>query len=167
MELQAALELSNLSFSLSICAQMIRVFGKVRDGNIVPNEFVSLHKNLQATINNFKAHDTESKGKLRLDQARAAIAAVGYTLDDVSELEMCYFSLALDYIHHFIPQTAFYTCCKSFDPDRTGDMGIPEFIAMNLFLVSARNTFTAFDFQKLGQVHLNFGQFVYAAANCR
>ncbi len=44
---------------------------------------------------------------------------------------------------------------------------MPEFIAMNLFLLSATNTFKAFDFNKTGQIALNFGQFVYASANCR
>ena len=46
-------------------------------------------------------------------------------------------------------------------------MGMPEYIAMCLFLVSARNTFAAFDFQKTGVISFNFGQFVYAAPNCR
>ena len=200
-----ALGMSSLNFSLSVTAQMIRVYGKAREGSITPvsedderdrhcklitrnfivsslslpfllfflsfffffflmvkdwntknqflctclvyaqEEFVNLFNAVQTDIDAFKILDTEGRGKLRLDQVRTAIHQKGYQLDD----------------------TAFYTCCKSFDPDRTGDMGIPEYVALNLFLLSARNTFAAFDFNKTGVISLNFGQFIYASANCR
>ncbi|QDZ24869.1 hypothetical protein HOP50_15g74120 [Chloropicon primus] len=144
-ELQKALGMSSLNFSLSVTAQMIRVYGKAREGSITPEEFVNLFNAVQNDIDAFKVMDTQGRGKLRLDQVRQAISQKGYQLDD----------------------TAFYTCCKSFDPDRTGDMGIPEYIALSLFLLSARNTFAAFDFQRTGVITLNFGQFIYATANCR
>mmetsp|Transcript_540 Transcript_540/g.1250 ORF Transcript_540/g.1250 Transcript_540/m.1250 type:complete len:327 (-) Transcript_540:2182-3162(-) len=145
MELQKCLAMSQLSFSLAVCAQMIRAHGRARDGSVTCDEFANLHNNLQDYIDNFKAFDTEKNGKLTLAVVRQAITKVGYNLDD----------------------TAFYTCCKAFDPDRTADMGMPEFIAMNIFLKSASNTFRAFDFQRSGQIALNFGQFIYAAANTR
>ncbi|WZN66831.1 hypothetical protein HKI87_16g84020 [Chloropicon roscoffensis] len=144
-ELQKALSMSSLNFSLTVTAQMIRVYGKAREGCITQDEFINLFTAVQNDIDAFKAFDTQGRGKLRLDQVRQGIQAKGYQLDD----------------------TAFYTCCKSFDPDRTGDIGIPEYIALNLFLLSARNTFAAFDFQRTGVINLNFGQFIYASANCR
>ena len=144
-ELQKALGMSNLMFSLTVTAQMIRVYGKACEGCITQEEFVNLFNFVQDDIDAFKGMDTAGRGKLSLQQVRNGIQAKGFQLDD----------------------TAFYTCCKSFDPDRTGDMGIPEYIALNLFLLSARNTFAAFDFQRTGVINLNFGQFIYATANCR
>ena len=83
-ELQQALGMSSLVFSMTICAQMIRVHGKVRDGCITFEEFSVLYNNMQDCIDTFKAHDAEKKGKLRLDQVRAALRKFGYELDDVS-----------------------------------------------------------------------------------
>lgn len=66
-----------------------------------------------------------------------------------------------------LDQPAFYAMLKSFDPDRNGQLGLPEFIAMTLFLRSATATFQAFDQQRTGRINLDYNQFIYACANTR
>lgn len=56
---------------------------------------------------------------------------------------------------------------RAFDPDRNGQLGLAEFIAMTLFLKSAAATFSAFDPQSEGRISLDFNQFVYACSNMR
>lgn len=114
---------------------------------IVPRsvcDVVAFRPSSDTTFKRYSSSFSDARND-RLDQVRQLVQSKGFQLDD----------------------TAFYTCCKSFDPDRTGDLGIPEYIALNLFLLSARNTFAAFDFQRSGVVNMNFGQFIYATANCR
>ena len=60
---------------------------------------------------------------------------------------------------------AFQALFASYDPDRNGMLGKPEFMAMMCFLRSATQTFQSFDFQRTGTVNLNWSQWVYAAAN--
>ena len=56
---------------------------------------------------------------------------------------------------------------KAFDPDRNGQLGLAEFIAMTLFLKSCAATFAAFDTQNTGRIQLDFNQFIYACGNVR
>lgn len=56
---------------------------------------------------------------------------------------------------------------RAFDPDRNNLLGLPEFIAMTLFLKGCAAAFGAFDPNRTNKVTLNFNQFVYAAANAR
>lgn len=56
---------------------------------------------------------------------------------------------------------------RAFDPDRNKQLGLPEFIAMTLFLKGCAAAFGAFDPQRTNEVRFNFDQFVYAAANAR
>ncbi len=83
-ELQKALAMSSLNFSMSVTAQMIRVFGKAREGCITQEEFINLFNSVQNDIDSFKGADREGRGKLRLDQVRMCIQEKGFQLDDVS-----------------------------------------------------------------------------------
>ena len=66
-----------------------------------------------------------------------------------------------------LDEHAFYAMVRAFDPDRQGQLGLAEFIAMTLFLKSAAAAFSAFDPRKEGRISLDFNQFVYACSNIR
>ena len=51
---------------------------------------------------------------------------------------------------------------QRFDPTRSGQLGLAEFLALTLFLRSATATFNAFDPGRTGFVRVNFNQFLCA-----
>lgn len=55
---------------------------------------------------------------------------------------------------------------NSFDVSRKRQIGLPEYIAMTLFLQSATATFRAFDPQQQGQITLTFDQVAYFFICC-
>lgn len=72
---------------------------------------------------------------------------------------------ALKHAGYNLDRTALQTVFERFDPLRLRKLGLPEFLSLSLFLRSATATFNAFDAQRTGFIHLNFNQFLYAAAN--
>lgn len=142
-ELQAALRRGNLNFSLATAARMIRVFDTNNDGTINRNEFHGLHEFLTTMQRSFSYFDRNRMGQLTIEQVRQAITHAGIHLDD----------------------PAFYSMVRAFDPDRDSKLGLPEFIALSLFLKSAKGTFAAFDPHRAGTVTLSFNQFIFACSH--
>jgi Ca2+-binding EF-hand superfamily protein len=122
-----------------------RLHDSNQSGSIDFNEFSALHTFLTNMRSSFRFFDRDRSGQLDLNEIGQALQRAGYQLD----------------------QHAFYATVKAFDPDRTGTLGEPEFIALTLFLQSAKGMFSAFDPTGSGTVTFNFAQFVYAAANTR
>lgn len=83
------------------------------------------------------------------------------------KIAFCMLSLCLGCQGLRLDQHAFSAMVQAFDPDRNGQLGLAEFIAMTLFLKSAAATFAAFDPQQAGRITLDFSQFIYAASNIR
>lgn len=79
----------------------------------------------------------------------------------------CLMSLCACILGFRLDQHAFSAMVQAFDPDRNGQLGLAEFIAMTLFLKSAAATFAAFDPHQAGRITLDFSQFIYAASNIR
>eukprot|EP00951_Prasinocladus_malaysianus_P000403 scaffold3014_cov41-Prasinocladus_malaysianus.AAC.1 len=123
MELQRALAMGSLNFSMATVAHMIRLHDRNQSGSIDFDEFSSLHNFLTNMRASFQHFDKDRSGQLDLNEIHQAITHAGFQLD----------------------QHAFYATCKAFDPDRTGTLGEPEFIALTVFLQSARGIFDAFD----------------------
>jgi len=144
-ELQRALAMGNLCFSLSTVAHMIRVHDTSGRGEIDFEEFRKLHNFLVNMQNSFTFFDKDRGGTLTPDELFQAVAHAGFNLDE----------------------HAFYAMVRAFDPDRNGQLGLAEFIAMTLFLKSAAATFSAFDPHSEGRISLDFNQFVYACSNMR
>uniref|UniRef100_A0A1D1XP67 Sorcin n=1 Tax=Anthurium amnicola TaxID=1678845 RepID=A0A1D1XP67_9ARAE len=143
-QLQAALAVGNLNFSLSIVQQMIRMYDFDRNGTMDFEEFVALNKFL------FKVQDAFStlnrgQGFLTPDGVYEALKRVGFSLDS----------------------PAFYTVCESFDRTKRGAFHLADFISLCIFVQSSCNLFNSFDTAKQGRVTLDFNQFVYCTANCR
>ncbi|KAK9810667.1 hypothetical protein WJX73_008788 [Symbiochloris irregularis] len=144
-ELQKALALGNLHFSLAVCRHLIRLYDKDQSGQIGLNEFVDLHGYLVQCQQTFYQHDRNRAGYLSPPDVWNAVQSAGYRLDT----------------------PAFEASMRAFDPDRNARFELAEYIAFTLFLRSAANTFQGFDQARESRVHLDFNQFVYAAANCR
>mmetsp|Transcript_32920 Transcript_32920/g.85368 ORF Transcript_32920/g.85368 Transcript_32920/m.85368 type:complete len:172 (+) Transcript_32920:190-705(+) len=144
-ELQKALSPSGLVFSLAAVAQMIRLHDADNSGSISLDEFGALHTFLSNMRASFAHFDADRSGELDLNEVHQSLTRAGFQLD----------------------QHAFYATVKAFDPDRNGKLGEPEFIAMTLFLQSAKGIFTSFDPTGTGTVSLDFPKFVFAAASTR
>ncbi|CAD7701349.1 unnamed protein product [Ostreobium quekettii] len=144
-ELQTALDMGQLKFSLATVAHMIRMHDKDGSGSINFQEFEHLTTFLTEMRSSFNYFDSDRGGSLSLDEIHRAITHAGFQLD----------------------QPAFTALVGAFDPDRNALLGVQEFIAMTLFLKSCSAIFTAFDPQRSGKVTLDFNQFVYAASNSR
>ncbi|KAK9819824.1 hypothetical protein WJX72_002771 [[Myrmecia] bisecta] len=142
-ELQKALALGNLNFSLTSVAHMIRIHDQDHSGNISFPEFKQLHNFLTELQQRFTGADVNRQGRLPLQTVQQLLNQTGYRLD----------------------QGAASSVLQAFDADRDGLLGLPEFIAINLFMRSATATFQAFDQQRRGAVTLDYNQFVYAASN--
>ncbi|XP_072960031.1 uncharacterized protein [Typha angustifolia] len=143
-QLQSALAVGNLNFTLSIVQQMIRMYDFDRNGTMNFEEFVALNKFLLKVQNVFSALE-RGRGFLQPDDVYEALIKLGFSLDS----------------------PAFYTVCESFDKNRMGMVRLDEFISLCIFVQSARNLFNSFDTSKEGRVTLDFNQFVYCTANCR
>lgn len=111
-ELQSALQLGGLNFSLATTAHIIRIHDRSGSGAISFEEFVDLEaflKNVQASYEYF---DSRGTGFLTPDDIGAALAHAGYRLD----------------------KPALASVFSRFDPTRRGALGLAEFLALTLFL---------------------------------
>lgn len=74
-------------------------------------------------------------------------------------------------LHHagfgHVDEGAVKSSCQAFDPDRSNNLSLDQYIAMTLFLIGAKKAFEAFDTNRSGRITLDFNQFVYAASKTR
>jgi Ca2+-binding EF-hand superfamily protein len=143
MELQRALALGNLHFSLQATSHMIRIHDTNGNGTVDLSEFQKLHGFLTSMQSSFHQFDRDRSGALDRGEVHHALTAAGFQLD----------------------QPAFLAVFKAFDPDASQSLSLPEYIGMTLFLQSAAATFTAFDVQRSSRITLDFNQWIYAASN--
>ena len=128
-EVQAALALANLPFSLQTCALAVRLHDVDDDGCITRGEFEALHSSLDGLNAAFGELSGAGPGAaddapgLDLDKTEAALSKVGIDLDRPA------------------PAAAF----AAFDPSKDGTLCASEFIGLALFLRAAKAAFRAFD----------------------
>ncbi|KAK9825630.1 hypothetical protein WJX81_001097 [Elliptochloris bilobata] len=144
-ELQRALALGDLNFSLSIVAHMIRLHDADGRHKLSLAQFRDLNTFLTSTQADFRRADKSGAGKLGTEEVSGALSQAGYSID----------------------RPAFEALFRSFDSDSDGKVGLPEFIALQLFLRSISATFCAFDPQQTGRVTMDFNQMIYGFSNCR
>lgn len=142
-ELQRALALGNLHFSLQATSHMIRMHDTKGNGTVNFTEFEKLHNFLTNVQRSFTQFDVDRSGELDMGEVQQALSSAGFQLD----------------------QPAFMALFQAFDPDKSHALSLPEYIGMTLFLQSATATFTAFDAQRSGRITLDFNQWIYAASN--
>ncbi|KIZ04000.1 hypothetical protein MNEG_3963 [Monoraphidium neglectum] len=119
MELQAALQLGGLNFSLATVAHIIRIHDRSNSGSITFDEFSKLHEFLTNVQHSFEYFDQDRSNSLSYDEIFNALTHAGYQLD----------------------RPALQAVFQRFDPSRSGALGLTEFLALTLFLRSATATF--------------------------
>jgi Ca2+-binding EF-hand superfamily protein len=144
VELQAALQLGNLNFSLATVAHIIRIHDKTGSGTITFEEFGKLHEFLTNVQQSFEFFDKDRSNSLNYEEISNALQHAGYKLDP----------------------PALRVIFNRFDPSRSGSLQLTEFLALTLFMRSATATFNAFDSNRVGSINVNFNQFLYCAAHC-
>jgi|UniRef100_A0A7S0PL78 Ca2+-binding EF-hand superfamily protein len=147
-ELQRALAASGLVFSLQTVALLMRMHA-VPGGDetrLSFEQYKTVHQFLVNAQNSFSHFDKSRTGKLSRDEIFEALAYQGY--GDVDA-------------------TAIKHACRAFDPDRSNDLSVDQYIGLSLFLTAARRVFQSFDAKKSGSVTMDFNQFVYATSKTR
>ncbi|GBF91885.1 hypothetical protein Rsub_04990 [Raphidocelis subcapitata] len=144
VELQSALQLGGLNFSLATVAHIIRIHDRSNSGSIAFDEFIKLHEFLTNVQHSFEYFDGDRDGRLAFEEISSALSHAGYQLD----------------------RPALQAVFARFDPTRSGALGLAEFLALTLFLRSATATFNAFDPGRTGAIRVSFNQFLFAAAHC-
>lgn len=144
VELQAALSLGGLNFSLATVAHIIRIHDRRNSGTISFEEFAKLHEFLTNVQQSFEYFDQDRSNSLSYDEIYNALTHAGYQLD----------------------RPALQAVFQRFDPTRSGALCLAEFLALTLFLRSSTATFNAFDPERSGTVKLSFNQFLFATAHC-
>eukprot|EP00210_Caulerpa_lentillifera_P006878 g6575.t1 len=124
---------------------MMRVHDTSGAGEISLEEFRRLHHFLVTVQNSFNYFDKDKRGTLTPGEIYQAIVQAGYRLH----------------------QTAFSAMVQAFDPDRKGQLGLSDFVAMTLFLKSGASIFSEFDPHTSGRITIDFSSFVYACSNMR
>lgn len=144
-ELQQALAKGSMHFSLSTCAQMIRLHARNNTRTIDYNEFCELHGFITGIQKSFHHFDTDRSNTLNHEEAFEALRHAG-----------------LDF-----PRQAFDTLFVTFDPDNDSHLSMTEYLALSVFLKSCELTWQAFGGPSRGKIELDWAQWVYAAANTR
>lgn len=145
-ELQRALASGGLVFSLQTIALLMRLHSASGNGMLGFSEYKGVHEFLSNAQRSFAHFDKSRSGKLNKDEVLSALAYGGF--GDVDE-------------------TAMKHACKAFDPDRSNDLGIDQYIGLALFLHAARRVFQSFDTDRDGKITLDFNQFIYATVKTR
>mmetsp|Transcript_16617 Transcript_16617/g.49716 ORF Transcript_16617/g.49716 Transcript_16617/m.49716 type:complete len:200 (-) Transcript_16617:511-1110(-) len=143
-ELQRALALGNLHFSLQLVAHLIRLYDTNNRGSVQLQEFMKLHSFLTMVQGTFMRFDVDRSGDLDKGEVKQALDAAGFKLEP----------------------PAFEAMFTAYDPDRSNTLSMPEYIGMTLFLSSATSAFQAFDVKQAGVITMDYSQFIYAASNC-
>lgn len=128
-EVQAALALANLSFSLQTCALAVRLHDDDDDGCITRGEFAALHSSLDG-----------------LNTAFGELSGAGPgASDDAPGIDLEKTEAALKKVDIELDRPALAAAFSSFDPSKDGKLCASEFIGLALFLRAAKAAFRAFD----------------------
>ena len=144
-ELQRALQQGGLNFSMKLINSLVRIFDADQSGQLSFVEFTGVHQWLQQLQREYSAHDTGRNNQVNLQGVQTALARMGYTLD-------------------MQPDGAFYKLCQSYDFEKSGVIGLDAFVAMCITLRNAKKVFGLFDPSGVGQVTLDFNQYVWTVA---
>ena len=143
-ELQSALGMGGLSFSLKLVSSLVRMHDESNTGQLDFTEFCAMQAFLTKLQGAFQSsgHGAE---QLNLQQVQQAERVLGFALD-------------------MQPDGAFYKMVQSYDFSGRGLIELDSFIAMNIQLRNAQKVFNLFDPRRTGRVTLDFNQLVWTIA---
>jgi hypothetical protein len=148
-ELQRALgEHGKLLFSLQTIALMVKMHSIRNQGDLDLEEYKQLSRFLHQTQNVFAKYSSKNSqnNKLRKCDVFKALTESGFGMLDVRAVE---------------------EACKTFDPSRENVLGVDQYVALVLFLMSAKKVFNQFDVEKKDSVTLDLNQFIFASSRTR
>ncbi|GLC37051.1 hypothetical protein PLESTB_001396900 [Pleodorina starrii] len=140
-ELRQALDIGGLSYTLAQVHLLVRAFDSKGNQKLDLNEFVELHRFLDAVQTCF-SHFARGGSRLSAADAQQALIHMGHRLDG----------------------TVMRAVLDRYDTDTRGTFGVEDFLRMCLFLRTAARAFQAFDTGKRGTVQLSLNQLCYAAS---
>jgi Ca2+-binding EF-hand superfamily protein len=100
------------------------------------NEFIAMHKYLQAMRDSFMFFDRDRSNSLDTNELLQALNRAGYN----------------------ISQPALMAALPKFDKDRNGTLGFDEFLDLCIYLSNIRKLFSFYDPQNTGRITLTFDQ---------
>ncbi|GBF97054.1 hypothetical protein Rsub_09527 [Raphidocelis subcapitata] len=142
-ELQRALALGNLEFTITDVDAMVRAFDTNGTRTLAFDEFQRLHNFLVNVQQSFHTFDKDRSGRLSTDEVNSALKQAGFALDAPAVAAMI----------------------EKFDPDNSKNLALDEYIRSCLFLQTAARSFAAFDPNKTGNVTLSFSQLCYVCSH--
>ena len=143
-ELQKALQMGGLNFSLKLVASLVRMHDADKTNTLSFAEFCEMQTYLTRLQQTF-SQCAGGGQQLQLQQTQSALSTLGYNLD-------------------MQPDGAFYKIVQSYDFTMNGSVGLDSFIAMNIQLKNAQKMFNLFDAQRTGRVTMDFNQYVWTLA---
>lgn len=102
------------------------------------NEFVAMHKYLQAMRESFMFYDRDRSGTLDVNELHQALTRAGYQ----------------------ISQHALYSALPKFDKQRRGSLTFDQYLDVCIYLGNLRKLFHFYDPQHRGAITLTFDQLV-------
>ncbi|EPY23681.1 programmed cell death 6 protein-like protein [Strigomonas culicis] len=113
------------------------MFDKDGSGQITMDEFGEMHKFIQSMMTGFRQRDTSGDGRLHGNEIRVALREGGYQLSE----------------------DTFQSMMRKFDRQKRGSLGFDDYVELSIFLSKARNVFSFYDRQRVGQVTFTFDTF--------
>ena len=141
-ELQRALSMGTMPFSIGTCERMVSMFDRDGSGQITFDEFTQLHRFITSMQSGFRARDRDGSGRLSGLEIRNALSDSGYQ----------------------VSEGTFQTMMRKFDRQRRGSLGFDDYIELSIFISTVRNVFGFYDRQRTNQVVFTFDTFLAASA---
>lgn len=129
-------------FNKSVAEKLIRMFMApgIADPSLSFEEFHHLNGFLSNMSQGFRQRDTDNSGTLEGHEVRVALAASGFQ----------------------ISEPVFQQLMRKLDRQRRGGLSFDGYVEVSMLLSTVRSTFSYYDFNRNGQIHMSLDQFVGA-----
>jgi len=139
IELSTALSTSGMSFARKTCRYLIGMHDIDRSGTIDCNEFVALWNYLQQWKQCFDRYDVDKGGSIDSRELSTALSQFGYSS---------------------LGQSCFSSIMRAYDDDKSGSIGLDEFIQLNCELHNLTTTFRQLPTDGQGRATITYEQFL-------
>ena len=146
IELSQALSSGGMTFSRKTCRYLIGMHDRDRSGTIDSNEFVSLWNYLQQWKTCFDRYDTDHGGTIDFSELQVALQQFGYN------------TMTPDF---------FRSVMRAYDEDKSGSIGMDEFIQLNCELHNLTATFKKLPADGQGRATITYEQFLQMTYSVR
>lgn len=139
IELSQALSTAGMTFARKTCRYLIGMHDRDRSGTIDQQEFVALWQYLQQWKTCFDTYDTDHGGSIDSNELSVALQQFGYAN---------------------LGQQCFQSIMRAYDDDKSGAIGLDEFIQLNCELHNLTATFKKLPMDGQGRALITYEQFL-------